>query len=368
MTTRPKRKTSKSAAKKPAGKKAAAGKTAVKTRGAKPARRRKAGPKAAKKAVKPAPKNTSKSTRSKNTSSKNATARNTKPAAAKTAKRSARQRQFATLAASGRRSKSVAGRGSGSRRLAVGRPIAKPHAPRIAGVAIKGAMGPRFAEVLTPSALRFLAELHREFEAARALCLAARTEPQPHDPDQPLAFLPGTEVIRDETDRPAEIVIPADRRAMRAALESGAELIVADFASTPAQGFAGSVAGQVALKDHWAGQLADSREDDAPPRKPAMLSVRPRGWDATERHLAVDGAPIAAALFDFGLGIFHNAARQVAAGTTPRFDLPPLETAGEARLWNDVLAFAQERLGLDVGTIRAILQIRSEPGTFELIV
>jgi hypothetical protein len=369
MTTRPKRTTSKpAAAKKPAAKtaaarksgKAAAGKkTAGKTRGAKPARHRKA----PKKSARPTPKN--RASKNKSRANKSRAGK----AAVKTAKRSARQRQLATLAASGRRPKSAGGRGAGRRRSVIGRPVAQPRAPRIAGVAVKGAMGPRYAEVLTPAALRFLADLHREFEVVRERCVTARGELQQHDAAQPLAFPPGTEVIRHAAaDRPAEIVIPADRLAMLSALDSGVDLVVADFASAPAQGFAGSIAGQIALKDHWAGKLAESREQEAPSGKPATLSVRPRGWDAVERHLTVDGAPIAAALFDFGLGFFHNAARQVAAGTTPHFDLLPLEAPGEARLWNDVLAFAQERLGLDAGTIRAILRIRSEPGLFELIV
>jgi malate synthase len=96
--------------------------------------------------------------------------------------------------------------------------------------------------------------------------------------------------------------------------------------------------------------------------------VRPRGWRHVEPHVTVDGEPISAALFDFGLCFFHTARAQLAAGAFPCFDLRKLATHEEARLWNDVLAFAQERFGLAAGTIRAIVQIETQPAAFELFV
>ena len=42
----------------------------------------------------------------------------------------------------------------------------------------------------------------------------------------------------------------------------------------------------------------------------ATLFVRPRGWHLWEQHVLVDGQPVSAALFDFGLFFFHNAERR----------------------------------------------------------
>ena len=37
---------------------------------------------------------------------------------------------------------------------------------------------------------------------------------------------------------------------------------------------------------------------------PAVLIVRPRGLHLPEKHLYIDGVPISASLFDFGLNLF----------------------------------------------------------------
>jgi malate synthase len=358
MTTRPKRKktkaaTSRAAAKKSAKKAAAKKKAIGKTRGTKPARRRKAGT-------------------PKKTAAPGARART----AVKASKRSARRR-LAAFDVFRRRPKAIAGRGPARGRVSPRRLMAKPaaRAPRVAGVGIKGAMGPRYAEVLSPAALRFLADLHREFEAARGRCLAARGERQRDDAEELPDFRPGTKVARDDPDRSAApllsdlrdrrvaIASPVDRKALVDALKSGA--CVADFAGDGAPTWGDSLEGQINLKDRWAGKLdvVDS----------AMPIVRPRGWHLVEQNLTIDGEPMSAALFDFGLCFFHNARTQIAAGALPCFYLPKLETPEEARLWNDVLAFAQERFGLAAGTIRALMLIENPlietpSAAFELII
>ena len=171
MTTRPKRrkKAASKAAKKPVAKKSAAKKkAALKTRGAKPARLRKGASKTKAAGSKPAVKGVKQVIKP-------------KPLGAGAPRKAeGSRRRLALLGASGRRPKVVAQRGPARGRVSVRRHSAKPavRVPRVPGVAIKGAMGPRYAEVLTPAALRFLAELHRAFEAARERLLAARAEQQ----------------------------------------------------------------------------------------------------------------------------------------------------------------------------------------------
>ncbi len=97
-----------------------------------------------------------------------------------------------------------------------------------------------------------------------------------------------------------------------------------------------------------------------------MLLARPRGWHLNEKHLLVDGEPMSASLFDFGLYFFHNARNLLARDTGPYFYLPKLESHLEARLWNDVFVMAQERLGLPNGTIRATVLIENILAAFEM--
>src|SRR5207302_2610586 len=93
--------------------------------------------------------------------------------------------------------------------------------------------------------------------------------------------------------------------------------------------------------------------------KTATLVVRPRGWHLVEKHLTVDGQPISASLFDFGLTFFHTATKLAASGSGPYFYLPKLESHLEARLWNDVFVFAQDALGIPRGAIRATVLIET---------
>jgi malate synthase len=255
--------------------------------------------------------------------------------------------------------------------------------PRVPGVVIKAPLGTRYAEVLTPAALRFLAELHREFEAVRERLLAARAEQQERydagalpdfrldtksvrdDPDWRIAPIPD-----DLQDRRVEITGPVDRKMIVNALNSGANVFMADFEDANSPTWANNIEGQINLKDRWTGKLdftdPASRKQYTLGDKPAVLIVRPRGWHLVEEHLTVDGEPVSGALFDFGLYVFHNAKAQIAAGTGPYFYLPKLETGEEARLWNEVFVFAQERLGIPNGTIKATVLIETLPAAFEM--
>ena len=98
----------------------------------------------------------------------------------------------------------------------------------------------------------------------------------------------------------------------------------------------------------------------------ATLLVRPRGWHLVEKHVLVDGQPICASLFDFGLYVFHNARELLGRGSGPYFYLPKLEGRREARLWNEVFNYAQDGLSLPRGTIRATVLIETIAAAFEM--
>jgi malate synthase len=252
----------------------------------------------------------------------------------------------------------------------------------VAGVTIKAPRTPRVGEILTPPALAFLAALHRKFDPTRKALLAARAERQKRfDAGELPDFLPDTREIRDSEwqvapipadlqNRRVEITGPVDRKMIVNALNSGATHYMADFEDANSPTWANNIAGQVNLKDLWAGKIAfsdpDSGKDYTVGSNPAVLIVRPRGWHLPESHLRINGAPISAALFDFGLTFFHNAKAQIAQGTGPYFYLPKLESHREARLWNDVFRFAQQQLGIPQGTIKATVLIETLPAAFEM--
>lgn len=251
-----------------------------------------------------------------------------------------------------------------------------------ANVQILGPIEGRAVEILTPEAVAFVADLHRRFDGRRRELLAARQARQARfDAGELPDFLAETSHVRaadwrvaaipaDLTDRRVEITGPVDRKMIINALNCGAKVFMADFEDATAPTWANVVEGQVNLKDRWNGVLdhvdPKSGKAYALGANPAVLKVRPRGWHLPERHLEVDGAPVAGALFDFGLYVFHNARAALAQGSGPYFYLPKLESHLEARLWNEVFIRAQEALGLPVGTFKATVLIETIPAAFEM--
>lgn len=267
---------------------------------------------------------------------------------------------------------------------AVRRPArrARPTLPDVPGVEIKGAVRPSDHAILTELALQFLADLHRRFEGRRQELMAMREARQARFDEGELPdFLRETVMIRagrwkvapiphDLQDRRVEITGPVDRKMIVNALNSGANVFMADFEDANSPTWRNNLDGQINLRDRWHGSINFTDEASgkryALGRRPAVLIVRPRGLHLLEEHMLVDGAPIAGALFDFGLYFFHNARAMLEKGTAPYFYLPKLESHLEARFWNDVFVFAQQTLAIAQGTIRATVLIETLPAAFEM--
>lgn len=247
-------------------------------------------------------------------------------------------------------------------------------------IEIHGPSGPRHEEILTPEALAFVESLHRRFNPVRRSLLAERTARQARiDAGELPDFLPETAGVRagswhvapapaDLADRRVEITGPVDRKMIINALNSGARVFMADFEDSNSPTWANVVNGQVNLID--AVRRTIRLEQDGKvyelAEHPATLMVRPRGWHLTERHALVDGEPVSASLFDFGLYFFHNARHLLDNGSGPYFYLPKLESHLEARLWNDVFLAAQQELGIPAGSIKATVLIETILAAFEM--
>ncbi|MDD6792159.1 MAG: malate synthase A, partial [Thermobifida fusca] len=238
------------------------------------------------------------------------------------------------------------------------------------GVEITGPMKDRYDEILTTEALEFLADLHRRFEPRRQELLAARKRRQEEiSAGANLDFLPETKAIREDpdwrvappapglVDRRVEITGPTDRKMTINALNSGAKVWLADFEDANTPLWENMIEGQLNLRDALdrtidftdpkTGKSYALKEDG----ELATIVVRPRGWHMEEKHLLIDGEPISASLFDFGLYFFHSARRQLAKGKGPYYYLPKMESHLEARLWNDAFNLAQDHLDVPRGTI-----------------
>ncbi len=241
-------------------------------------------------------------------------------------------------------------------------------------------LAPADAEILSPEALAFVELLQRELGPRRAELLERRVVRQRElDAGARPDFLAETKDVRDGewrvappprdlSDRRVEITGPVDRKMMINALNSGARVFMADFEDATSPGWANVVDGQRNLRDavRRTIELDQNGKSYRLNDEVATLVVRPRGWHLPERHVLVDGVPVSASLFDFGLAVFHNAREQLDRGTGPYFYLPKLESHLEARLWNDAFVLAQEQLGIPQGSIKATVLIETILAAFEM--
>lgn len=255
-------------------------------------------------------------------------------------------------------------------------------------LSVTGEQGPRYDEILTPEALTFLTELHQRFMGRRHDRLADRLRRRfeignGHDP----SFRSDTAHIRDDADwrvagagpgledRRVEITGPTDPKMTINALNSGARVWLADQEDATSPTWKNVIEGQLSLFDGIRGQLTFTNEAGKEYRVTAertpTIVMRPRGWHLVEEHIRFtdrSGRQMAASgsLVDFGLYFFHNAQALIDAGRGPYFYIAKLESSEEAKLWDDIFTFSEQRLGIPHGTIRATVLIETLPAAFEM--
>lgn len=249
------------------------------------------------------------------------------------------------------------------------------------GLEVSGKTDSLSKQILTDEALGFLTSLQNRFDSTRESLLNQRIKRQAEiDQGAKPDFLKETQAIRaahwqvadapqDLQDRRVEITGPVEKKMMINAFNSGANVFMADFEDSLSPTWENIIHGQANLKDAVRRQLTFESPEGKSYKlneKIATLVVRPRGWHLHENHVKVDGKPMSASLFDFGLYFFHNAHELLKRGSGPYFYLPKMESHLEARLWNDVFNFAQDTLKIPRGTIRATVLIETILAAFEM--
>ncbi|MDR7078383.1 malate synthase [Neobacillus niacini] len=254
-------------------------------------------------------------------------------------------------------------------------------ATQTTGIEVVGALKAQYDGILTNGALKFIEDLEKRFGARRMQLLQYREKRQKEINNGQLPdFLPETKHIRngdwtiaplpkDLQDRRVEITGPTDRKMVINALNSGAKVFMADCEDATSPTWENIVEGQINLRD--AVNRTISFENQNGKRyelneETAVLFVRPRGLHLEEKHVLLNGKPISGSFFDFGMYLFHNVKNLSARKTGPYFYLPKLESHLEARLWNDVFIFAQNKLGIPQGTIKATVLLETIMAAFEM--
>ena len=246
-------------------------------------------------------------------------------------------------------------------------------------------VGPKIAgeeKILTPEALQFVAGLQLEFGQIRENLLQRRKDVLDDIKKGKMpTFLPETKHIRDDGDwkvnpppadlleRTVEITGPASSPTMMPnAFNSGSSVYMADPEDSESPTWANIINGQINLHNAIRRQIDFVQKgkryklDD----KVAVLMFRPRGWHLLEKHVLVNGEPVSASLFDFGMYFYHNAKELVKRGTGVYLYLPKMESFKEADLWDMVFHFSEYNFGLTAGTIRATVLIETILAAFEM--
>src|SRR5205807_7550067 len=253
--------------------------------------------------------------------------------------------------------------------------------PPQTGARVLAPVPPAFAEILTPAALRFIADLSRRFEQRRRELLDHRAHRQADfDAGAFPQFLKNTADVReaewrvapiprDLVDRRVEITGPVDRKMVINALNSGAEVYMADFEDSHSPTWEGTVQGQATLRDAFDRTIryvgADGREYELGDQL-ATLMMRPRGLHLIEKHVLIGSHPVPAFLFDYGLFLYHNARKLIGQGTGPYFYIPKLESYLEARLWNDIFDYSENTLRLPHARIKCSVLIETILAGFQM--
>ena len=235
--------------------------------------------------------------------------------------------------------------------------------------------------ILTQPALAFLAELAARFTPELTELLSARKQRQlEFDQGAVPGFDPATSDIREGTwqvapipadiaDRRTEITGPVTRKMVINALNSGAQVYMADFEDSTAPTWSNVIDGQVNLRDAIRRQIdftSPEGKSYALNDKTATLMVRPRGLHLPERHIKQAGSPLYGALVDFGLFLFHNHAELLKRGNRPCFYIPKLQHYTEAAWWEKVISWSEQKMGMEHGTVRVTLLIETLPAVFQM--
>lgn len=254
-------------------------------------------------------------------------------------------------------------------------------------MSVLGTLDDGYDTILSAEALAFLTRLHDQFAGRRQERLAERmAQRKLIENGRNLRFLSETAAVREDAqwrvagagpgleDRRVEITGPTDRKMTVNALNSGANVWLADLEDATSPTWANIIGGQLSLYNairHQADFTSDDGKCYRVGESTPTIVMRPRGWHLVEKHLRYTdraglGRATSASLVDFGLYIFHNAEALIADGRGPYFYIPKLENHLEARLWDDIFTFSETALGLQHGTIRATVLIETITAAFEM--
>ncbi|RPH16873.1 MAG: malate synthase A, partial [Acidimicrobiaceae bacterium TMED210] len=241
---------------------------------------------------------------------------------------------------------------------------------------------PNSSKILTEDALNFLGKFISAFEERRKQLLDDRENTQKSIDSGNFMSFPEDTSVRDGdwqvvppppdvAQRHVEITGPVDRKMIINALNSGADVFMADFEDSTSPTWDNIIDGHNNLIDanNRVIELIDEARGKTyslNPESQTSLFVRPRGLHLLEKNILFDGHPISASIFDFAMYVFHNHQNRLNAGLGIYFYIPKLENANESQLWDDMFTLAEDELGIPRSSIRATVLLETISASYEI--
>ena len=241
---------------------------------------------------------------------------------------------------------------------------------------------PNSSKILTEDALNFLVKFTSAFEERRKQLLEDRESTQKSIDSGNFMSFPDDTSVRDKdwkvvpppadvAQRHVEITGPVDRKMIINALNSGADVFMADFEDSTSPTWENIIDGHNNLID------ANNRDieliDEAKGKTYSLnqesqtsLFVRPRGLHLLEKNILFEGHPISASIFDFAMYVYHNHQSRLDAGLGIYFYIPKLENANESQLWDDMFRLAEDELEIPRSSIRATVLLETISASYEI--
>jgi malate synthase len=248
-------------------------------------------------------------------------------------------------------------------------------------VDIKVNMPFAYKQVVSCKALKFIADLHLNFNDRRLELLAMREEKRKRNSkninaemaqnsrDDHNSNLKSSFNLNVFKDRQIEILGPDEIDSKKNLFQLEDKINLIHFESANSRSWSNLIEIHIIIKDainsKFNSALSNDDQVSYTTANDIPVMVCPRNLNMDEKNLYVDGNPLSAAFFDLGLFLFHNAKNLAENGSCAYLYLNNIENYYEAKFWKEIIAYSEEELSLPEGTIKTMMSLAPWLAGFE---
>eukprot|EP00347_Sterkiella_histriomuscorum_P014713 403359836 len=171
--------------------------------------------------------------------------------------------------------------------------------------------------------------------------------------------------------RMVEITAPPNKKEVVNALNSSADVFMADFEDALSPIWPNILGGHYnlmkAIKKNLRFYDPQKSKEYHVQHIHSQIMIRPRSLFKEESHLLIDNAAISASIFDITVYAYHNhKILKEQLNQTCNFYLPKIKNIEEAIFWNQMLMYLEKQLGVQTNTFKVTVIIESVTALLEI--